>query len=152
VQSAKADQHGHDRVRLRHARESASKVKRNAIDAMRIGTTCKHLHPKARVYSAVQRLLNGEVREAMEHDHEEEVHGNSVRLRDFSQQTKFNQQILWEALNVEKDIGHTNNAMREGRLTLQRAATGETESGERRRGTACAGAAAMRRMLQFYTE
>ena len=122
------------------------------MDAMRIGTTCKHLHPKARVYSAVQRLLNGEVREAMEHDHEEEVHGNSVRLGDFSQRTKFKQQILWKALDMEKYIGHTNNVMRKGRLTLQRAATGETGSGERRRGTACGVAAAMCRVLQFFSE
>ena len=74
MQSAKADQHGHDRVRLRHARESASKVKRNTMDAMRIGTTCKHLHPKARVYTAVQRYFNRQVGQAMEHDHEKEIH------------------------------------------------------------------------------
>jgi hypothetical protein len=40
------------------------------IEALR-----SHLHPKARVYASIQRLLNRQVGKAMKNDHEKEVPG-----------------------------------------------------------------------------
>ncbi len=73
VKSTETHKHAGYGVRLLHQQKISKRISSKPVvnfEALR-----SHLHPKARVYASIQRLLNRQVGKAMKNDHEKEVPG-----------------------------------------------------------------------------